>query len=134
MIKEIRGFPVGAPGDTFVANKFPESVGRVLGAGMPPGPTSQVCQQRKELMFCTSCRFVRGHCHGASYWFVSLVRFVVFGFGFGFWFGLLFVVGLWLLWLWLRLLVCGSCLRFVVGLGFVFRFSVLVLVGRLVSC
>lgn len=81
----IRGFPVGAPGDPSVANKFPESVGRVLGEGMPPGPTSQVCQHRKELLFYTLRRFsvviVMQHNIGLFVWFGFLF------FGFGFWFG-----------------------------------------------
>ena len=119
----IRGFPVGAPGDPFVANKFPESVGRVLGEGMPPGPTSQVCQQRKELLFYTLCRFFRGHCHEASYWFVCLVRFFVFWFWVLVWLGLWFVVGLWLLWLCCG---CGCGCWFVVVVCGWFGFSVLV--------
>ncbi len=88
-------------------------------------------------MFCTSCRFVRGHCHGASYRFVCLVRFVVFGFGFGFWFLDWFVVCGWFVVVVVVVAVVGLWFAFAVcGLfGFcLFRFSVLVLLGFLVSC
>ena len=105
----------------FWFNKFPESAGRVLGEGMPPGPTSQVCQQRKELMFYTLCRFFRGHCHEASYWFVCWVRFFCF-LRFGFWFLVWFVACGWFVVVFG--LVCGCVVVVVAVVGLWFAFAV----------